>query len=272
MPNEQPVKSTRLESLPVSALTVDEQVNTRRLDGAWVDRHVPVYDPDALGIVSVSRRAGGQCVILDGQHRAELMRRSGHAGDPVECRVYEGLTVAQEAALFRKLNDARKVQPLALFLARRAEGDETALAITEIAEAFGWEISNRQAFNNILAVASLQQIYQGGPSQIGARSGNAEAVSLVLQTVTRAWGHRRDAVHGDLLAGIGLVFLRDSHRVAAVSLADRLAGYPGGPGGVLGAGRGVRNLQGGTVAAGVADTVIRLYNKSKRSGRLDKWD
>jgi hypothetical protein len=264
--------SARLESLPVSKLTVDETVNTRRLDGAWVDRHVAVYDPDALGIVSVSRRAGGQYVILDGQHRAELMRRAGHGNDTVDCRVYEGLTVAQEAALFRKLNDSRKVQPLALFLAKRAEGDEAALAITEIAEAFGWEISNRQAYNNIVAVASLQQIYRGGPAQVGARSGNAEAVSLVLQSVTRAWGHRRDAVHGDLLAGIGLVFLRDRDRVDPVALAERLAGYPGGPGGVLGAGRGVRQLQGGTVAAGVADTVIRLYNKSKRSGRLENWN
>lgn len=268
---KKPVTSATIETLPLAKLTCDELVNTRRLDGAWVDRHVGIYDPAALGVLTVSRRKGGQCVILDGQHRAELMRRSGHSDDSVDCRVYDGLSTAQEAALFRKLNDSRKVTPLALFLAKRAEGDPAALAITEIVEAFGWEISNRQAYNNIVAVVALQQIYRGGPAQVAARSGNAEAVSLTIQTVTRAWGHRRDAVHGDLLAGIRLVFLRDRNDVDPVGLAERLAGHPGGPAGVLGAGRGVRQLQGGTVAAGVADTVIRLYNKSRRSRRLDNW-
>ncbi|MFC0041050.1 DUF6551 family protein [Actinomadura rayongensis] len=260
-----------LERLPLSKLVTDHTVNTRLLDGAWVDRRVAAYDPSALGVLSVSRRASGECVILDGQHRAELLRRAGHADTSVDCRVYDGLTPAEEAALFRRLNDSRKVQPLALFLALRAEGDAAAVEITRLAEAYGWEISHRQSSTNIYAVVALQQIYKGGPRQIGS-SGNGLAVARVLQTVTRAWGHRREAVHGDLLLGIGLVFLRDGDRVDATALADRLASYPGGPAGLLGAARGVRQIQGGTVAAAVADTVIRAYNRSKRSGRLDNWE
>lgn len=53
---------------------------------------------DALGFLVVSERQDGTLAVMDGAMRAEAVCRVEGEDAVVPCKVYTGLTVAQEAA------------------------------------------------------------------------------------------------------------------------------------------------------------------------------
>src|SRR4051812_31723657 len=65
------------------------------------------FDPDALGVLYVSKRADGTYVILDGQQRHAALIEMGWQDQQVPCHVYTGLSVADEARLFGEYNELR---------------------------------------------------------------------------------------------------------------------------------------------------------------------
>lgn len=259
---------TRTRWIPVKDLTRDPRVNTRPVDNAWVERHVPVFDAEALGVLAVSARPDGTMVLLDGQHRAELCRRAGNEDRKVLCRVYEGLSVPQEAVLFRALNDGRQVQPIYKFLARVTEGEPIATAINGVVESLGWKIHDQNGPTSISAVVALEKIHSGDRRSDEPDLG---AVFTTLNLVTEAWGHRAEAVNGQVLQGVGAVVRRYGEALQIGELAKRLASYPGGPNGLLGDARGLRGYQGGSVANCISEVVVKRYNERRRVHRLPDW-
>ncbi|MFC9973599.1 DUF6551 family protein [Spirillospora sp. NPDC127200] len=264
-PQAQPA---RTDWVPLDKLTRDLRVNTRPIDSAWVERHVPTFDPQALGVLAVSVRDDGTAVILDGQNRAELCRRAGWDGEPVLCRIYEGLTVPQEAALFRALNDGRQVQSIYKFLARVTEGEPVAVAINSVVESLGWKIHDQNGPTSISAVVALEKIHAGDRR---VDTPDVGAVFTTLNLVTAAWGHRPEAVNGQVLQGVGAVVRRYGDALQMADLVKKLSSYPGGPSGLLGDARGLRGYQGGSVANCVSEVVVKRYNERRRTHRLPDW-
>lgn len=259
-----------VEWVSLTSITTDQAVNTRPVDFAWVQRHVPDFDPAKLGIPIVSARSDGNYVWLDGQNRGELMRQAGWGDQKIECRVFRGLNVAQEAELFLGHNDNRQVKPVYKFLARVTSGEPVAVAINEIVTAHGWRIHDQSISGAITAVRSLEKIYTG------SRHTNADlpaglALAWTLGTVTSAWGHKAEAANGEVLFGIGSVFGRYGEDVDRPVLVKKLTGYQAGPLGLLGDARGLRQFQGGTVANSVSEVVVRLYNRNRRVRTLPDW-
>src|ERR1700677_2244598 len=125
-----------IEMIPVRELGTDPAVNTRPVDEKWVTDRVPVYTPAGVGTLTVSRRDDGELIILDGQHRAELMRNAVGIQAVAQCEVYQGLALSQEAAIFRLLNDKRALTPLHRFLALITEGDPSARDVAGIGGVF----------------------------------------------------------------------------------------------------------------------------------------
>ena len=78
----------------------------RDLRPARVSRLAAVFDLEQMGAPTVSHR-GDWYYLIDGQHRiAALKQWLGTWQDQqVQCWTYEGLTEAQEAEVFLKLND-----------------------------------------------------------------------------------------------------------------------------------------------------------------------
>ncbi|WP_242884035.1 DUF6551 family protein [Actinomadura litoris] len=228
------------------------------LDAPPTTRPGAAYVPREVGELVVSARPHGLYAVVDGNRRAALLRMTHGDMYVVTCQVYEGLTAAQEAELAEALNAPspasdtnRKPTPLAKFLARRAEGDKAAATITRLAASLGWEISERQTTTNIIAVASLERIYRGGDP--ASEDTNELAMWQTLYAVTRAWGHKRDAVNGDLLLGVGLALLRQDGRVDLDALIKRLSRVKGGPRALLDNARAARKGIGGcTVAEALA--------------------
>src|SRR3954468_12926784 len=126
----------RFEMVPLDRLTVD--IYQRPLT-TFVDEVTNDYNPALVGTLIVSEREDGTVAVIDGQTRAEGMRRNSEPAAP--CLIYSGLTREDEAELFADLQTKRRgmatyLRFRATLIARRPE----ALAIAEIVQAQGFEL------------------------------------------------------------------------------------------------------------------------------------
>lgn len=243
----------------VGDLWVDPQVQ-RALKKPRVDQIAASFNPDALGVLTTSFRSPGRIHIIDGQHRYRAAEAAGYAGVIVTTE-YRGLTIPQEAALFRQLNATEKVGAVDQFLVACVEQDPDALALARVFVDNGWTLANTAANGRISAIRSIQRVYQKSP----------EAAAATIATVTAAWGHTPTAVQGSILEGVGLMLARYGDLVDLTDLAKRLAAYPGGPESLIGYARGYRSARVGNLSSQVAWVVTNHYNQRRRASALPPW-
>lgn len=244
--------------LDTGKLTVDHDVQ-RRLDQRKVEKIAAEYNPDAVGVITVSHRDDGTYHVIDGQHRAAAIRALGD--DTVVCRVFHGLSIGEEAAMFRLLNNTNKPQQLDLFRVRVIEGDTVAVAISDILKRHNWSLSTDSVDGCFAAVTAAERVWRLDP----------EAVEAAVITATRAWGHDRAALDGRVFEGLGLVYARYGEAVDVSAMIDRLARYAGGPGALVGKARGLKDLIGSTVPRAVAEIVVGVYNARRKTRALPDW-
>jgi hypothetical protein len=249
-----------LRPLAVSTLVVDPDVQ-RGLDIRRVNKIAEALDLDALGVVTVSHRANGNYHIVDGQHRVSAVKLAGGETEKILCRIFSGLSIEDEARLFRLLNNTAKPQALDLFRVRVIEGDPVAVDIDRIISAHGWKVMFSAHGGAFGAVAAAERIHRLDPA----------ALDKAVATLTRAWGHDDTAtVDGRLVEGVGLVYARYGIAVEASELTDRLA-RSGTPAALLGKARTFRDTIGGTVTRAVAEIVVEMYNVRRKTKALPSW-
>ncbi|MFE6983832.1 DUF6551 family protein [Streptomyces griseus] len=252
-----------VELIAPNSVGADSRVNTRPVDSAWVNRkQKDGYDENRVGVPTVSIRADGKIVWLDGQNRGELCKRAGVGDKEIYMKAFRGLTLAEEAELFLGLNDNRRVAPMYKFLAEVTAGRPEALEITKIAEDLGWSVSDG-GMSSIHAVSALSSIYRSSH-----RPG--ETLRQTLSIITSAWGRTPEAVNASILQGLASV-LNDSPNISISSLVKKLANHDGGPSSLLGKGRGFRTATGCTVTQGVDQVIRTIYNSGRRANRLMTW-
>jgi hypothetical protein len=258
----------RTERVDLDSIVRDPRVNTRELDDAWVWRRVANFRPEAVGQLAVSLRGDGSYVVLDGQHRCELLRRVGTPD--ADCRVYEGLTVAQEAELFGLLNDGRPLKVIHKFLARLTEGEETACEINRIAELCSWKIGEFSGPGTILCVATLEKIHRNDKAR--KRGAPPRDLERTLRCTAETFGHRPGATDAGVIGGIGALFNRYEEAADPDDLTAKLAAaYPSGATRLIGDAKGLKSFRGGSVANSVAELAVGAYNKGRRERKLPDW-
>jgi len=252
--------------LPISCLEMDPATQ-RALNKSWVKSHVTDFDPDLFGEIVVSVR-GGRHLIVDGQHRVELLRAMGWEGDQkVPCLVYEELTLAEEAALFRGLADRKALRAFDDFRIAIVAGEDVECDIDRIVRAQGLSLSDAKKDGAISAVGALRRVYSGG----GIAQGSPVALAKTLKALKAAWGTDATAFEGPLILGAGLVLLRYNGKVDEGALAAKLSKAKGGPSSMVGRAKGLMESKhrplGHCVAAGIVDA----YNSGRRAGKLEDW-
>lgn len=270
-------RTMKTKPISLDALSIDNRIN-RPINNTWVAKTADHFDPSLIGVLVVSKRTDGSLVIVDGQHRYLVMRRVGWNGHRVVCAVIEGLTLQDEAKLFRGLNNARKPSYIDAYFVRLTERDPVALALERIIDAAGYVPSrNSRKEGGLYAVQTCERIYRGfylpktfdsDPSQTFP-----DYLEATLHVVTAAWGHRLSSVQGALLEGVARLFFR--HGLKATDkdhLTRRMAKYPGHGDGLIGAARGRRNILGGSLGNNVAAVLTEEYNRGRRGkNRLPEW-
>lgn len=202
----------RFELLDVRSLFVDESY--QRPLTSFAARIKQRFDPALVGTLVVSAREDGSFALVDGQTRAAAITAltetdTGVSGQ-VPCLVYEGLTRAQEADLFARLQSERRgMASYHRFRAALVAGDAEALDIERIATDAGYAIGVGSKVN-LSAVAALEKVYRRSP----------DTLRRVLAILRAAWSDRH-MPNGETLRGLGylLAYNKIDDRRLAVQLA-----------------------------------------------------
>jgi hypothetical protein len=249
----------RIERVRLGDITIDQRVQ-RSVDHTRVDKIAKKFSWGAFGVPTLSRRVDGVLVILDGMHRIEAAKAAGFIDSTPQTRVHSGLSLQEEAALFLELNDTRKPLPVDLFRIGVASGDPDLIEMNNMIEKAGLQVANsgRTAFR---AVTAMRRIF----------AVDELATERALDVCVRAWGVHSDSVQGAIYEGVGMFFVRYGDAPNADELSERLAKYPGGANALLGAARGLAKIRSVSIPNGIADIVVEVYNRSRRTRALPPW-
>lgn len=255
-----------VEEVPVSKIIVDPRIQ-RGLNSAKAQKINVNFDPKALNVLTLSQRKNGDLVVVDGQHRlVGVQRRTSNEGT-VPCHILTGLSLAEEAELFLLLNATTKPRRLDKFQVSVTAGHAEALAITDIARSYGWEIHPNPQDGNVQSVGALEKVY--------ALSEKLEAEPNLVQVVfmvIRGWGHNRYAMNAVLVEGIGKMVAHYGAKVDLDRLQQKLASHPGGPEGLLVEIRQHANVYRIHRSTAAAELVTNAYNKGLSSNALPRWN
>jgi len=266
---------------PKTDREVSHQIVPRRVGDLWVDPNVQrtlkksrvnkmvgAFRPDALGVLTTSHRSDGTIHVVDGQHRYRTCESVGYTGI-IQTNEYSGLTLPEEAALFRLLNTAEKPTRIDHYLIACVEQDPSAIGLAKFLAAHGWSVGPSAMEGRMSAIGSLERVYAFKP----------EVADATLAVLTGAWGHRPAAAQGVLVEGVGrLIFKYGIGAPGGIGgidlddLAKRLAKFPGGPDGLIGNARGQSVTRNGNVSIQVAKVIHGTYNERRRTTKLPPWE
>ncbi len=248
--------STRV--IRVGDLTFDEGFN-RELDGAWVRKLLVDLDSRAIGAIIVSQRPDGSIVVVDGQHRVRAILEKWGPNATVTCVVHAGLTRAEEADLFYRLNQRRGLKAFDSFRARVIARHPDAMEIVSILEVRGLTYAKGPTNKAVGAISSMQKAHAQG------------TLGGALTLLGDAWGYEKTSWEGVLIEGAAL-FLARYPSADCDALRHKLAKYRGSASGFLGRADQWRDLHGTTKPRAVAALMVETYNLRRGDGsQLPPW-
>lgn len=258
-------KAPKIRKVKANDLSTDIRVQ-RDLDPRRVRAIVADFDINAIGTLCVSERADGEMIVIDGGHRTAALIQTDNGDTLVNAEVYSGLTLADEAFLFRVRNNTQKVGFLDRFRVRLIEGEKVAVAVAELADKHGWVVAGAHEGSDkpvISSVQKLEQIYKQDDAVADA----------TLNVVTRAWHYNKDSVDYRVLDGMAKFLNRWWDEVDQDDLVNKLSVVPGGPNSLIGKSQGYRDMIGCSSGTAMAELITEAYNKGKRhnGNRLPSW-
>lgn len=250
-----------IAALPVSALFTDHTYQ-RPLDPFRVNKMADAFNLALVGIIEVSARPNGRYAVLDGQHRAALVRTVAFGStneDPhVACRVHTDLDVVAEAKLYHQLNTTRKqLNGWDRWVARRGAGDQAVLDI-EASCARNGLIVGMQAGGNVLRSTKACEVI--------VEQGGIPLLDEVLSVTRMAWPDDQSGLDGTILQGLGHVlsaYRRDE--LDLTRLVETLSGVV--PRQLVARAAAVREIHKGQLHRLAAHVIVERYNTVK-GGRL----
>lgn len=247
-----------------SEVKIDPRVQ-RPKDEGWQARIAADFDPDALGTVTISVRRNGDQIVLDGQQRMGAAEIVGYDGE-VMANFYRGLSLKQEAALFRRLNFKKNVPVINKFLVSLNEGNPQSLAIKALLDALGIEVVGTGGFT---AIGTAQRI-------AGWDDKGIIDLRWALGVMVQVWGPEGRNLDGRIIEALALWHHRDGDTetgglINTAMLCRKLAGRGMGQPGILGEARTWKTVQGGRLVVNLADVLIGTYNVKLSKNELPQW-
>lgn len=250
--------SSKTMRLAPNKVGIDMRVQ-RALDPRRVKELSAKFNPHALGVLTASQRPDETYVYLDGQTRAEVLRLRGEGHIPVLTIVYFGLSVPEEAAMFRTLNDTKKLGASDDFRMAVEMNDPIAVRANRVLNTFGWtaETGKTKTFR---AVNTLYNWVER----------DEYATKSALMVLSGTWGASPAAAHASLVAGFCLFIHRygKSHSMDYSSFIQRLQKQKEHtPQAFLGRCRANKDARGIGLPDAVADVLVGVYNANRRDGK-----
>lgn len=252
-----------VEAIRPIDVTVERRAQ-RPLDQRRVDGMVLKFQMNSIGTPAVHKRPDGAIVALDGQHRFAALIAKGLGEHPLPCQVYEGLSIAQEAALFRRLNDSKNVTPADLFRIAVTEGDPIAVKGERLLRLLGWTIEPKKRNS----MRSLSTVYN-------AQERDPMALKRALTILATAWGATPDSGNAVLVSGVFMWCSRYGLAELDVewdALPPKLGKIAGGAKMFLAEARANADVRNIARPDSVADKLTNIYVKQRRTRLVPAWE
>ncbi len=257
-PDRPTQRAPELRWVPIKEMRVSPKAQ-REYRPAHAAQMAADFDLEALGYPVLNRR-GAIYYIVDGQHRIEALKMIGFENDSIQCECYENLTEAQEADLFLRRDERRRIAAFDKFriavTAERAAETE----IDRIVRTNGLKVSSSQADGCIRAVATLKKVY--------TRAGG-EVLGRTLRIIRDSYGQAGfDAV---VIDGIALLCQRYNDELAEEIAVEKLSKVHGGVNGLLGKAGVLRKQSGSPKTHCTAAAAVDIINAGRGGRRLAPW-
>lgn len=233
----------------------------RPCDDKWAERIAQDFDPDLLGVISVSQpNASGLYHVIDGQHRVAAIKALFGENEKVPCNVFDATEPARAAQLFNRINTARrKPQRLDIFRVRVTAGEEIEVAVDKIIRSLGYRAGWKNSEGMIAAVDALTMVY---------RKHGADVLRYSLNLIKATWGLSPDAVIGPIIKGYAAFVAEYGMDAKWERMVDRVS-KKFSPRHLLGAARSMREGMQCSVDEAVKQVLVNAYNHGLRgNGRI----
>lgn len=241
------------EHFRAADLYVDPQVQ-RTLRPAHLRKLIETLDLDAIGTITVNLRSDGIKSIVDGQHRREALIEHGFGDWKLRCDTYHGLSIEDEHRFWRLLNDSKPATAWEDFHAALGYGDETSVEIKNICGRHGFKVTQKKGDGSCCAIAALRKVHAAG------------ALDETMRVIAGAWGDQADAASAHIVNGIGLVLSTYNGEIDRQAFVGKVGKKT--PTAIVASARQFQEWNGGSIARGVANIAIDLYNRGRRSGQV----
>lgn len=260
-------KPSKLVELKAGDFSIDLKVQ-RILNEARAESMADKFQPHALGLVTASKRADNHIYLLDGAHRISAARKCNYDG-LIATRLFENLTLQEEAELFLSLNSSRAVQAIDRFKVRITQGEPVAVSINNVLKAYGLHVewANNESANVISAIAALESVYAG--AGVWKKGDYPDLVDKVIRSLHRAYGEKGDRMVYSkiMLEGLGIFIASFGARVDYDRLLYVLQGTV--PRQIAVQARTLRDARGKKNASGLgraaAEVIHQMYNHRFKS-------
>lgn len=220
------------------------------------------FDLDKFEPPTLSERKGTY-YIIDGDHRVAAVSQwlgEGWESQQIECRVYSGLTEAEEAELFLSLNDKLTVSAMDKFRVSVNAGREDEMRVQALVEKQGLCISRERIPNSIGSVTTLMRVY---------RRSNGDILSKALRIIRDAYGD--PGFEQTVIDGLAHVCQRYNGTIEEKQAIDTLASAKGGVNGLLGRAEVLRKQTGNSKSQCVAAAAVDIIKTAKGGRHIPSW-
>lgn len=177
-------------------------VYQRVLDTNRVKKIVAAFNPNLVNPIKVSHR-DNKYFVFNGQHTlAALKLKNGNSDLLVDCRIYEGLSEADEAKLFAEQNGvSRPPKSNVRFKALYVAGDIDVFEMIELTNKSGLYIdfSKSKVPNRVTSISKAYKIF---------KSVSASDYVEILTILKQIWGGSIESLTTEILGGIYLFHIK----------------------------------------------------------------
>lgn len=251
-----------LEWVPMGLMHVSTHAQRERNE-ARVRRLLSHFDPDLLGTLVLSRHSDTHYNIVDGQHRHAAAREwfgEGWEIQQLQCRVYLGLSEAEEASLFDLLNDVLAVKTYDKYRVRVRAGRPVEAEVERLVQAESLRTGKGGGEGEIGAVGTLVNIYQRA---------DGETLSRALRIVRDSYGET--GLKGPVIDGVARVCQRYNSVLDDARAVERLSSAMGGLSGLLNKAETMRRQMGAAKSQCIAAAIVDTLNAGKGGKKLAAW-
>lgn len=244
------VPQVHFELIPIVNL-VSNQDYQRNLSQKHIRKAAANFDPYQINPVKVSRRDGIN-YVFNGQHTIEIVATvSGSRETPVWCMVYDDLSYKHEADIFaNQMKFVKPLSPYEIFVANLEAGSDDQLLIKDLVESYHLTISNKRGPGNIIAVSTLESIFQKYGYHV---------LDRVLRLCVGTWEGDVNSFSANMLNALAKLCVTFGDSLNEEVFKEKLGAVP-----IRTLARNARERRSGSM--GFAEAMILEYNGKKKTG------